>query len=290
MTTSRDGEGEGGATRATGEHRAVRVTGEHATHTGTHATHTGTHTATHTTTRATPMGTATMRGGKQLGLKLFGVAALDHPGSTTPFVAGTELVTFREIGAVVAPSPYIADPLTPHDLEAHGAVVTEVFERRAIVPAPPGTVFRSRERLLNWLELHYYTLTEALEFVTERAVARVTVRRDDQTTPPVLTPGTLRLAPAVDEAASGPVSDVVALAADAFRELRRDAVALIVLRTDPEAAQAGDEAHASFLIERTRWQAFVDAVAVQNRRHAALRLDCSGPWPPFDFVRMQFTA
>ena len=244
----------------------------------------------------TPLGSVTQRG--RMGLRLYGVAAVEHQqGDGQSFAAGTELVPFRDVAAVVAPGPYAADGLTPHDLDVHCAVVAEVFERRAIVPAPPGTVFRSRERLAGWLELHYYTLAEALDFVTERAVARVTVRRvplgDPGTTAAAATavpPASLRLTPATDEPAATVSGDLVSLAADAFRELRREAVALIVLRTGPDAAQPDDEAHGSFLIDRSRWQTFTDAVALQGRRHAALRLECSGPWPPFDFVRMQFTA
>lgn len=260
--------------RATGEHAGLTVE--------------------HTAARTTPLGAMTVRGGSRVGLRLYGVAAIDqHQGVSAPFAAATEVVVFRDLAAVVRPAPYSGDRLGPEDLDAHCAVVGEVFERRAIVPAPPGTVFRSRERLLGWLDLHYYTLAEALDFVTDRAVARVTVRRGDpdathaaaQAVPPV----TLRLTPAGEEAhAIG--GDLVSLAADAFRELRRDAVALIVLRAGPDAAQPDAEAHGSFLIDRTRWQTFVDAVAMQGRRHAALRMECSGPWPPFDFVRMQFTT
>jgi hypothetical protein len=276
---------------ATGRDGGARHTGEHARQTGEHTLGlTGEHTA----TRATPLGAMSVRGDKRVGLRLFGVAALEHQQADAPFAAGTEVVPFRDLGAVVAPSPYSADRLTPHDLDTHCAVVGEVFERRAIVPAPPGTVFRSRERLLGWLELHYYTLAEALDFVTDRAVARVTVRRGEPLTATIPTvgapPAALRLTPAADDPTGAAASDLVSLAADAFRDLRREAVALIVLRAGPDTAQSEDEAHGSFLIERARWQTFVDAVALQGRRHAALRLECSGPWPPFDFVRMQFTA
>src|SRR5205823_10577117 len=144
----------------------------------------------------------------------------------------------------------------------HCQIVTEIFERRAIVPAPPGTVFRSRERLMGWLELHYYTLAEALDFVTERVVARVTVRRGEPlateahavpTTPAALPPAALRLTPAIDEPSTLVSGDLVSLAADAFRELRRDAVALIVLRPGPDVAEPDEEAHGSFLLDRSRW-------------------------------------
>jgi hypothetical protein len=248
-----------------------------------------------TATRATPIGAGAVRGNRPPGLRLFGVAALEHAGvDVASFAAGTELVPFRDVAAVVAPAPYAADRLAPHDLDAHHAVVGEVFERRAVVPAPPGTVFRSRERVLGWLELHYYTLAEALDFVADRAVARVTVRRDDPAAAHAaalaVPPASLRLTLDVEGTASPAANDLVSLAADAFRELRRDALAMLILRAGPDAAQPDDAAHGSFLVERARWDTFVEAVALQSRRHAALRLDCTGPWPPYDFVRMQFTA
>lgn len=261
--------------------------------TAEHPVNPPTPTAEYRSARTTPLGGASVRGGRTVGLRLFGVVSLESPGGATSFATGTDVLTFRDVGAIVATSPYSAAPLTPSDLEAYSATVGEVFARRhAVVPAPPGTVFRSREALLGWLELHYYTLSEALDFVAERVVARVTVRRGDpQATAAAaiaVPPATLRLT--LDEGDPGVTSDLVSLAADAFRELRRDAVALIVLRAGPDAAAPDDTAHGSFLIDRSRWGAFQEAVTLQGRRHGALRLECSGPWPAYDFVQMQFTS
>jgi hypothetical protein len=44
----------------------------------------------------------------------------------------------------------------------------------------------------------------------------------------------------------------------------------------------------AFLVEEDRWQAFVDAVGEEEARQGVLHLEMTGPWPPFDFVRMQF--
>jgi hypothetical protein len=55
-------------------------------------------------------------------------------------------------------------------------VLDALFAERTVLPAPPGTVFRGRDALAEWLELHYFTLVEALNFVDGRAVARVTAR------------------------------------------------------------------------------------------------------------------
>ena len=261
---------------STAEHRAseARLTGEHQG------------------IRPTPHGSPSTRAGKTMGVRLFGVASLDAHAGASSLAAGTDVVVFRDVGAVVAAAAYSAAPLTPHDLETYTATVSDVFARHAIVPAPPGTVFRSREGLLGWLELHYYTLAEALDFVTERVVARVNVRRGDPDAATAaavaVPPPTLRLT--LDDGDHSVASDLVSLAADAFRELRREAVALIVLRAGPDAAAPDDTAHGSFLIERGRWETFEEAVALQGRRHGALRLECSGPWPAYDFVQMQFTT
>jgi hypothetical protein len=45
---------------------------------------------------------------------------------------------------------------------------------------------------------------------------------------------------------------------------------------------------ASFLVERERWAQFEAAVLEEGRRDPELRYRVTGPWPPYDFVRMQF--
>ena len=58
-------------------------------------------------------------------------------------------------------------------------MVDAVFERAAVLPAPVGVVFRAPDVLKRWMELHYVSLSDALEFVDDRAVARVHVVRAD---------------------------------------------------------------------------------------------------------------
>ena len=47
-------------------------------------------------------------------------------------------------------------------------------------------------------------------------------------------------------------------------------------------------AQASFLVELDKWNAFADLVTKEDQRQTALDFHLSGPWPPYDFVRMQF--
>jgi len=80
-------------------------------------------------------------------------------------------------------------------------------------------------------------------------------------------------------------SDLAAAATEAFRALRRRAVAAVPLRLERVTGLA---LSAAFLIERDLWKDFANAVEEQHEAHHLLRFDLTGPWAPYDFVRMQF--
>lgn len=202
-------------------------------------------------------------------LRLFGITDVEHHAQVKP-LDDVELLHFRDVAAVVAPAEYTSGPPTGEMIERYRVVVEDIFGKAPILPAPVGTVFRSRETLTRWLELHYITLTEALSFVEDRAVARVHVGRDNGRE---------------GERETG--SDVAAAAAESLRLLRRHAVVAVPLKSEQIT---GIVLSSAFLIDRELWEDFVAAVDDQRRRNPGLAMDLSGPWPPFDFVRMQFGA
>lgn len=212
-----------------------------------------------------------MPSAQQRALQLFGIISLDVSGTASP-VRGTSVVSFRDLGALVSESAYSAPPPTAQNLAEYRRVVETAFARQTIVPAPFGTVFRGRDSLVRWLELHYFTLTDAVTFVADRAMARVTVsfgEEPDNTT-----------AMAVD-------ADLLETAADeSFRLLRRHAVASLTVANHTTGARPA--ATASFLVERERWDVFSDIVREEQKRLREMHVECTGPWPPYDFVRMQF--
>jgi len=199
------------------------------------------------------------------GVRLYGVATA--PGSAGPRVRGAEPVAFRDVAAVVAEVPGPA-PDAGVDLGDYRRVVESVFRERAMLPAPPGTLFRSRDQLAQWLELHYFTLLDALAFVEERAVARVSVSRAGHA------PGRETT---IDDGAEAGLQE-------ALRALRRHAVAGLAVGTDG----AGHVTAMSFLVERGTWDDFVARVAHEGARLQDRALAVSGPWPAYDFVRMEF--
>lgn len=181
----------------------------------------------------------------------------------------TTVVPFRDLAAVVSEQRGFAlEEMTRSEIERHRAIVDAVFHRSAVLPAPVGAVFRSPDVLKRWMELHYVSLTDALEFVEDREVARVHIVRADGTN---------------DDLEAG--SDLAAAAAESFRALRRRAVAAVPLRLEEVT---GLVLSAAFLVERDLWKEFSKAVEEQQDAYHLLRFDLTGPWAPYDFVRMQF--
>jgi hypothetical protein len=200
-------------------------------------------------------------------IRLYGITDVEHHAEAKPS-DGVELLHYRDLAAVIAPGEYSSATPSGEQIERYREVVVDVFGRAPVLPAPVGTIFRTRDTLTRWLELHYVTLTEALSFVEDRAEARVHVCR-------------VNGKPAERETGS----EVAAVAADSLRALRRHAVVAVPLKSEQVT---GIVLSSAFLVDRELWDDFVTAVDDQRRHNPNLSLDLSGPWPPFDFVRMQF--
>jgi hypothetical protein len=220
-------------------------------------------------------------------------------------------VTFRELSAVVTEVPAAKRNPDPPDTALHRSVIAALFTHYSVVPLPPGVVFRRPDTLVNWLELHYAVLHDALRYVDRRVEGRLHVR-------PAASPGP---APRADDGGAAAYGELSVLALEVFHRLGHDVVAWIVMPRKapghPATAESGPvssssdgptadqgppkeagtgvdrprdvaDISASFLLERSQWREFADAVAGEARRASALHLSLTGPWPPYDFVRLQF--
>ena len=211
-----------------------------------------------------------------MALRLHGITLTEAHHDSPATAAGgqaantsTTLIPFRDLCAVVSEQGnFSLDEPDPAAIDRHRAIVDDVFRRAAILPAPVGVIFRAPDVLKRWMELHYVSLTGALEFIEDRAVARVHATRADATR---------------DNREAG--SDLAAAAGEAFRALRRNAVAAVALRHEEVT---GLMLSGAFLVERDLWTDFLHAVGEQHEAHQLLRFDLTGPWAAYDFVRMQF--
>jgi hypothetical protein len=201
------------------------------------------------------------------GLRLFAVVGLEARDGES-LAPDTTLVSFRDLGAVVTIGAFTRVRPGVLDVERHREVIDRIFSRRAVLPAPVGVVFRNRDALVRWLELHYLTLTDGLGFVEGRVALRIHVSPR----------------PAVREG-EAPVSAGLE-GSEIFRVLSHHAAATITLR------HSGDDGRvsSSFLIERERLKIFDDILAEETVQHPLVVIEQTGPWPPYDFVKMQFGA
>jgi hypothetical protein len=209
-----------------------------------------------------------------MALRLHAITVADAPydpptGDGSGKTAGPKVIPFRDLCAVVSDQRGFALNETNAELvKEHRAIVDAVFKGAAVLPAPVGVVFRAPDVLKRWMELHYVSLTGALEYVEDRAVARVHVVRADGSH---------------DDREAG--SDLAAAAAESLRALRRHAVAAVPLRLEEVTGLALSSA---FLVERSGWKTFLGATDEQQSAHHLLKFTVSGPWAPYDFVHMQF--
>lgn len=222
--------------------------------------------------------------------RLFGLIAA-RAQRDLPKLSHARAERYEDLAAVVVEHPDGREPPAP-DVERHRAVVADVFAQCAILPAPPGTVFRSMGVLRRWLELHHTALLGGLAYIDGRAEGRVHVRRAAGSVlryVPAATatrPGVTGEHVAAAGGAPGDGASLEATAAHIFHVLGRDQAAWVVSPVAPLVRDAG-EVSASFLVDRSRWHAFADAVAGEQHRDPELEVRLTGPWPPYDFVRLQ---
>jgi gas vesicle protein GvpL/GvpF len=201
-----------------------------------------------------------------MALRVYGVVMQDGQ-APRKLPDGTQLTPVRELAAVQEEGDFSKDIDTPV-IDRHLEVVEALFAQDAILPTPVGTVFRSTDVLQRWMELHYVALSDALAWVENRLGARVHVTR--------------ARSPEGNREAG---SDLGAVAAEVTRSLRRHAVSTIGLRHEEVS---GILTSAAFLVERELWDEFKDAVEDEREKHPLVNVEITGPWPPYDFVRMQF--
>lgn len=210
-------------------------------------------------------------GARGLGFRLIGVVHESH-GADAVSLAGadTSCIAFRDVTAVGLFCSPRSEAVTSEALLSHHQLVANVARTLTIIPAPAMTIFRSTASVRQWLELHAVTLADGLVYADGRCAARVTAKRD--------------LAGATSDPSVLPPS---AAAIESFRALRRYARATVPVSSE----MVGDGttiATESFLVERTSWDRFADEVLAEDERSPGLTLGLTGPWPVYDFVRLQF--
>lgn len=188
-------------------------------------------------------------------------------GGATEGLQGTRRVQRGRLSAVV--SPVVGGGDGGRDaaarLDRHARVVEALAGSGTVVPAPPGVRAPDEAAVRAFLDRARLALEEALDLFDGACEMRLHVRSS--------------AAGAGPDGGSGPAA--VEAAAGLYRRLRRLARASRRLPT-----AAGDILTAAFLVPRAGWGEGADLAARWREGRPGLEAELTGPWAPYDFVRM----
>lgn len=169
-------------------------------------------------------------------------------------------IRFRDLEAIVRRAPFTLPDMDQEALLAHQRVVDETMRRETILPAPFGVVFRGRREVVQFLEEQYLPLDEALSLVDGHWELRLHIS---------------------SSGASAAAREHADQASQLYTELRRWARAALPFAPDGERLFS-----AAYLVERSAWVEFWERAEDICADHPEVVCDLTGPWPPYDFVRM----
>jgi glycosyltransferase involved in cell wall biosynthesis len=175
-----------------------------------------------------------------------------------------ELVRHRGLAALVHRVPYSLPDWESGRIREHSQAIERVMRRCTIVPAPYGIVFRDPDQVKEFLDDQHVALEEALSFLEGAFEMRLHIHPSGHR-------------PGVSE------REQADRAARFYTALRRRARAALPLPKTSESILS-----AAFLVDRAGWVAFVEHADELDADHPEYRFDLTGPWPPYDFVRIAF--
>jgi hypothetical protein len=175
-----------------------------------------------------------------------------------------ELIEHRGLAALVHPVPYRLPDWDRERLREHSSVVERAMRRTTIVPAPYGIVFRGRDQVVDFLSDHKFAVEEVLAFFDGTFEMRLHIQPSGKR-------------PDISESLQADT------AASFYTALRRRSRAAFTLPTSGNRLLSG-----AFLVGRADWVHFVEYADQLDADHPEFLFDLTGPWPPYDFVKMAF--
>ena len=173
---------------------------------------------------------------------------------------GLQRIRYRDVEALVSAATFEVPEHSMERVQEHQKVVEGVMRRTTILPAPFGVLFRGRRPLIKMLQEQYLVIDEGLALLDGHWELRMHIS-----------------ARAVGEAAELLSDEAMTI----YSELRRFARAAVPFPSDDTRLMS-----AAFLVDRTSWVEFVERIESFGEQHTDLVFDVTGPWPPYDFVRI----
>ena len=168
-------------------------------------------------------------------------------------------IRYRDLEALVRAVAFELPAVDRETVQEHQRIVWNASKRETLLPSPAGIVFKGRRAVIRFLQEQYIPLEEGISLVEGHWEIRVHLK-------PTLPEGRTEAGEA---------------ALHVYGELRRFARAAFPFAHEDEHVLS-----AAFLVNRGSWLQFMDHAEELGHRHSDLVFDVTGPWPPYDFVRM----
>jgi hypothetical protein len=195
------------------------------------------------------------------GLYLYGIVrARAWRGKERRKEGAVQRVRYRDLEALVREVPYTIPEDSSRAVDEHQRTVEMVMRRTTVLPAPFGIVFKGRRPLIKMMQDQYLVLDEGLSLLDGHWELRLHIT-----------------AKAVGDVEDN-LSDV---AMAVYSELRRFARAAVPFPNEGKSLVS-----AAFLVDRTTWVEFIERIEDFDAQYFDLGFDVTGPWPPYDFVRV----
>lgn len=222
-------------------------------------------------------------------------AVIDQPSAPIPAISGLdgvviEVLPYRDVGAVISGSMTSDVQPTEANLWRHEAVLEELMADHAILPARFGTVFADEAEVLAALETHYDEFIRAdLNRVRGYVELGLRVLWDDAL---IGTPDN----PPPASSGGGRAYMLARVEEERALETRRQQAEASAAKIHGPLSCLAEESTcrllvdpspyltAAYLVKHERVAAFRREVESLGATHPELRLVCTGPWPPFNFV------
>jgi len=229
-------------------------------------------------------------------------AIADRPEEPLPSQLGLHdealsAVIWRDIGAVVSKFNGAQTSKTADELWRHEEVVESLMSVRAVLPARFGTLLPSRQHVDDILRRVYRALVQDIERVRGHVEIGMRFLSTFETGAELNQP--LTTSNGLMPPGAGPGSAYLRARLAQKRELQdrrraklglvRDVYALLASHANASWLDGElDDRHgisAAFLVPRDRIGSFRDVVGEVAYANPGLALLCTGPWPPYSFVR-----
>jgi hypothetical protein len=195
------------------------------------------------------------------GLYLYGIVrARAWRGRERRRDGAVQRVRYRDLEALVRDVPFVLPTDSTRSVDEHQRIVEMVMRRTTILPAPFGIVFKGRRQLIKILQEQYLVFDEGLSLLDGHWELRLHIS---------------------GEAVGDAQVELSDLAMNVYAELRHYARAAV-----PFPKEGKRLVSCAFLVDRTTWVEFIERIEDYNTHHPGLSFDVTGPWPPYDFVRI----